>query len=211
MSSMPRFGVEPDRFKLGFEAAVKTYFSFLITQFGYEVVEASSTQIRYENGPLFVELFHGRGSYELGVNIGRKIAHPRDAEERFTLMDVIRAVDGKEPPWHYAATTAESVSRFVPELARLTAQFAGPALEGDDAFFADLRASWELHSQTMRESWEAGRLREIADEAWRTRDFKTVIDAYERIESDLPTQHLRPSEVGKLRYARTHAGSRFTG
>lgn len=79
---MIRFEPGTDRSKLGFKEAVSANFKFL-RKFGFHRARAEATFIRYETvrfltkKKLFVNVYHGRGSYEMGVQIG-----PIDHEEQ---------------------------------------------------------------------------------------------------------------------------------
>lgn len=73
---MPNSGEMPTtepgsgRSELGFVQAVRSSFAFL-EKVGLQVVREESTLVRFESCNRFVNVFHGRGSYELGVDFGR--------------------------------------------------------------------------------------------------------------------------------------------
>jgi hypothetical protein len=201
---MPTTSPGPDRSLLGFAEAVERSFGFLAGEYGFRVVDVRSTFVRYETERAFVNVFHGRGSYELGVEIGRWIEVDGDlVEQKFPIVDVIAlehdlsAVGCRS----FATTEKEPLGRFVAQLAEWTRCFAGRALEGDPAVFDAVSAQNTRRSIELQEGWTATRLRSIADDAWHRKDWGRVIDAYGEIVSELHTVELKPSEVGRLRYA----------
>jgi hypothetical protein len=72
VTERPRAVAGPERWRLSFAAVVSDEFAFLLG-LGFRVVEMNDTLVRYESDRRLVQVFHGRGSYELGVGIGRWI------------------------------------------------------------------------------------------------------------------------------------------
>ncbi len=203
---MPRTAPNPDRWQLGFPQAVEATFGFLVSKLGFRLVEAQTTLVRYESDHTFVNVFHGRSSYELGVEIGRWIEVDGElVEEKFALGDVI-ALDhdlsevGYRP---YATTDKEPLGRFVAQLADWTQRFGSRVLNGDPAAFDSLRVQNARRSQQMLEGWRAERLRSAADDAWRRKDWGRVIDAYSEINAELGSVELKRSERARLSYAQS--------
>jgi hypothetical protein len=64
----------PGRAELGFREAVLSNFRFLI-DLGLHPVEEQVTLVRYESQAVFINIYHGRSSYALAVEIGR-LDHP---------------------------------------------------------------------------------------------------------------------------------------
>src|SRR5690348_10203982 len=65
----------PEREQLGFRDAVLSSFKFL-AEFRLRPVEKKMTFVRYQSRHVFVNVYHGRASYELGIQIGR-LADPK--------------------------------------------------------------------------------------------------------------------------------------
>src|SRR5438128_6558460 len=74
----------PERAKLGFQEAVLSSFTFL-SEFGLRSVEQKVTFLRYESRHVFVNVYHGRASYELGVEVGR-LKEPERKLHIFTIV-----------------------------------------------------------------------------------------------------------------------------
>jgi hypothetical protein len=191
------------RSRLGFAAAVLAEFGFL-SGLGFRVVERTDTLVCYETARRFVRVFHGRGSYELGVEIGRWVDVGGELREQFfPLRDVIaRQADPAEVGYGgLAATDAQLVRKFVRQLGGWTREFAVPLLSDGDQEFDRLSEINARRAESHREALHASRLRARAAEAWQRRDFGTVVNAYSEIEAELPTVELKPSEQARLRYA----------
>ncbi len=133
----------PEHAALGFVAAVQGSFGFLENDYGFRLVRAEPTFVRYEGERRFVNVFHGRSSYELGVEIGRWVEVDGEvAEQRFGLGYVVAL--SREPDSvgfrAFTATDADTVARFVLQLAEWTRDFGASALAGGDAAFERMSA-----------------------------------------------------------------------
>jgi hypothetical protein len=198
----------PERGRLGFAAAVSREFGFLLG-LGFHLVELNDTFARYEGDHRYIQVFHGRGSYELGVEIGHWVdVDGVTHEEAFPLRDVVALrCDPVEVGYGgTSATSAELVDRFIRKLAGWTREFAGPLLTDGDELFDELKERNAARYEAETDQWRASQLRTQADAAWRRKDFGTVVNAYSEIEKELSTVELRASERGRLRYARRALG-----
>src|SRR2546430_3685910 len=81
----------PDRARLRFRDCVLRDFQFL-SEFGLRPVEEKTTFVRYESTNVFVNIYHGRASFELGVEVGR-LAEPH---EKVTLYDIVAWAHAQE-------------------------------------------------------------------------------------------------------------------
>jgi hypothetical protein len=178
-SMMPKISPSSDRSLLGFAQAVEANFGFLVSKLEFRLVDVQATFVRYESERTFVNVFHGRGSYELGVEIGHWIEVDGGlVEDKFTLGDIIALDhDLSEVGYRsYATTDKELLVRFVAQLADWTQQYGLRFLKGDPAAFDSLRAQRTRWSQAMLEGWRVKRLRAAADDAWHRKDWGRVID-----------------------------------
>jgi hypothetical protein len=114
-----------DRTELGFAKAVLQAFAFL-TEYGYIVVRVEPTFVRYECGTRFVNVFHGRRSYALGVEFGDVEVDSR----AYSLKEIRSALEGRGGRPSLFATSAAVVETCVQELARQTRALAS-VLDGD--------------------------------------------------------------------------------
>src|SRR5437016_1220188 len=60
-----------NRRQLGFEEAVLRSFEFL-RSYDLKPVERTPTLVRFESKKVFVDVYHGRASFEIGVQVGLK-------------------------------------------------------------------------------------------------------------------------------------------
>lgn len=192
---------------LGFLDAARGHFGFLI-DLGFTEKQADPTYLRFVKGDRFVEVFHGRASFELGVEFGRRVrVDDDDLEQKFHIADVAPVL---APEIRYTARTAmtkDQVDRFVEELAATTRPLAERIeRDGREAFELTSQAV-SVQSEKYLDGLRAGRLRNRADEAWRRKDFAVVVSAYAEIESELESVDLRASEAKRLNYARRQIDS----
>jgi len=195
--------VEKDRAQLGFAEAVLTAFDFLVESYGFRVTRAEPTLVRFESQRVFVNIYHGRSSYELGLEIGRLIGESGEGEHPFSL-DTILMLDGAQNPPKalFQASTSQDVNDCVHKLASLVRKYAASALAGDNLTFKRLA---EIRAKMSAEIHHAMRLRDIraeADQAWKERNYPRVLELYESVKSDLTA-----SEVKKLEYAQRHVST----
>lgn len=93
---MSLFEPGPEREKLQFAESVQRSFGFLVDEFGFRVVSSLSTYVRYEKEDLFINVWHGPGSYAVGVEIGRlRKLKGENYEEWFPLDEVIAIEHGR--------------------------------------------------------------------------------------------------------------------
>jgi hypothetical protein len=199
---------ESKRAALGFLPCALKEFHFLTSDLGFHLIEQNDTRIRYESDRRFVNVYHGRGSYELGVEFGRWIqVEGETREEVFPLRNLL-ALDHDLRELGYGgltATTRPLVENFVHRLAAWTKMFTTSILTDGDELFARARERNAVWSQSYLEGIRASRLRSQADVAWRRRDFDAVVNAYTEIDTELASVGLKPSERARLRYARKAA------
>lgn len=201
---LPQTAASADRERFGFVEATRSGFGFLLDA-GYEEVCAEPTYLRFERDGAFVDVFHGRPSYELGVEFGRQV-HLDDeiVEQKFHIRDVPSLLVPEVSFTAYTATSPDQVARFLEELARWTKLAVERFERGGVGMFDRLSEEVERQSDEYLDAVRAGRLRAHADDAWHRRDFASVITAYEEIDSELGTVQLRDSEIKRLSYAREH-------
>lgn len=204
MVEMPRTAPGPERHQLGFAAAVSRDFSFLL-DLGFRCVETSVTFARFESKRRIVQVFHGRASYELGVEIGRWYVAAGTRRESFHSLRDFISLQRDPAEIGYVGTTAataELVNKFVRKLSEWTRQFAVLALINGDELFEEMERRSTIRFHTTQEGWHAERLRSRANEAWRERDFPAVVAAYAAIDEELSTVQLSQYERRRLDYAR---------
>jgi hypothetical protein len=186
----------PERAQLGFKDAVLSNFRFL-EDFGLRPIEEKVTLVRYESSEVFVNLYHGRASYELGVEIGR----PKEPEAQLSIFDVVRwagaeKAEGFGQHVMFQVSSRAGVQEFVPKLAALVKKYAIPLLRGDENAY---RSALELRAKQYADEVKRGNLsvaRRKAEEAWHAKDYAQVVQLYVPVREELTEV-----EAKKLAYA----------
>ncbi len=185
-----------EREKLKFREAVLDSFGFLENE-GYYIAKQEITYIRYESSLVFINVYHGRASFELGMEIGR-LSEPKNV---LTLNDIISwyGVDkGKEAdhPVAFQVSSRKGVQEFVPKIADLLKNCAIPLIRGDVEAFT---SAFKLQSKRSNEYEKEVNLKNVrnrVEAAWQMKDFYQVTELLSSIKGDL-TQ----VEIKKLAYA----------
>ena len=203
------FPTEPnrDRSRLRFEENVLAAFSFLVAEYHFRVTETEVTRVRYESDTIFLNIYHGRSSYELGCEIGLLPQRVRDGAvtpedqdgDAFSIWEIARlqAGSGALELSSYQASTPEAVARIVPRLADLVRQHAGPALVADPVFFERLAHAHTAWFEAYQRDDKLNQIRQQVAKAWAAKDFGRVVELLDPIVGELT-----PSEVRKLEYAK---------
>jgi hypothetical protein len=192
----------PDRTQLGFTEAVLSAFDFLTSRYGFVIKRIEPTFVRYESANVFVNIYHGRASYELGVEVGRLADDLSKEESAFSLADILDLTKAHDKTGHtiLQASTPETVDKFVPMLAALVSKYAAPILRGDSDVFARLTDVQSRKSDQLLKKWELEDIRKEAEDAWHQRNYAKVAELFESIQEELT-----PAEAKKLDYAKLRA------
>jgi len=176
------------------EKKVREMFDFL-SNFGFSEVESSPTLIRYQNGDIEVDIYHGRQSYEIGAGI-------TVSGTRYSISEIIQASDSELfEQFRYAMTsTPEGVAKALEELSVLMKRYGNAALEGDQQFITVLEKQREQCVEKLALDSLAYQLRPKASEAFRQKDYSTAADLYSRIRNCLSA-----AELKKLSFAIKHS------
>jgi len=186
-----------DRRTLGFAGAAEDAFRYL-TDSGFRVLSADATIVRYSSTRVFVNVYHGRLSYELGIEVGLVGS---GAEPGYALEAFVRLSDPESASRirNFVATTPDEVRVGLQRLAQQLKQHVEPALQGNTAIFAELHRQREEWSKSYAAEVLAGQIRPEADAAFRARDYRRFIELLSKIENALTS-----AEKQKLEYARRH-------
>jgi hypothetical protein len=172
---------------LDFERAAKAAFAFLNT-LGFSEIQSLPTLIRYRNGEIEVDVYHGRKSYELGVGITRHGV-------RYSLSEFIRAAD-PELARRYrnpTATEREGIRPALDQVAQILQRYGARALRGDPAFFTELVREGKHWSHEYALEVLARQLRPLAHEAFRLGKYSEAARLYSQFQT-----LLSPAEQKKL-------------
>jgi hypothetical protein len=211
--------LEVSRRELGFSQAVESEFEFL-KESGFEMTHVEPTLVRFETDRVFVNVYHGRSSYIIGVEIGTinpadqgwepdrfdsvVPLRPAPLSEKFTIWEVARAAGASDVHENtfLQASSKQGIAHCVRRIADFVKRYGEMALNGDAAFFTRVR---EVQTQESRHFLARGRLSYLQtqlNEAWHGKDYRRFVQLLEPLESDLP-----PAERRRLEYARKHRHS----
>lgn len=190
---------EQGRARLGFAEQVLRSFSFLTKEYDFRVVKTEPTFIRFESSSVFVNIYHGRASFELGFEIGRLNDGSGKEESPHSLRTILELMGAQEGTGYtfLQASTQDRVKEFVPKLASLVKRYAAPALGGDPSTFEQLMDTDSHISHRLHQEMRLKDVRKRAAEAWQSRDYALLVDLYESI-----FEQLTPAEMKKLEYVK---------
>lgn len=186
------------RSALGFSELVQSAFEMVALEHGLRLVEALETLVRYESERIFLNIYHGRRSYEIGVEVGLL---SDGGDERYRLPDVLAAILGPDHAHrtYLQASSPEALATCVRESAALVEQYYAPLLEGIPEVWDKVAASTAEASRQYTKQVVQQPVREAADSAWKRKDYRKVIDLYTSIIEDLSA-----TERKRLGYAKKH-------
>ena len=166
-------------------------------KYGLKLVQEEVTLVRYQSEKVTLNVYHGRGSYELGTEFER-VEFPG---KKFSLYDMLKWAKGagkieEIPTGGYQASSRENVQRLVAQLAELVNKYAEPLLQGDAETYQTLQ---EQQSHDAAEYTKEVRLRAVrkqAETAWLNKDYEILLSLYRDMQGDLT-----PSEFMRFQYA----------
>lgn len=195
---MIEFQAGSERYKLGFNEEVRKAYQFLINDFGFSLVKDDITFVRYESKEVFINLYHGRGSYELGFQIGLINKMGKDKEVYYTIKDIIDYNENNNfKP--FQTSNAEGVKKFVLVMAELVKKYCIKALDGDRLFLKKLDKFCSENFQREMIEMDLRRILPEADKAWRNKNYSKYSELMEPIAS-----YVSSSEKMKLQFVKKH-------
>lgn len=200
---MFHFEPGPNRWKLGFKDAVIKNFQFL-RRYGFRRVCAEPTFVRYETvwpfsrKRLFVNVYHGRGSYQMNVEVGQE----NDQGLMVPLPWIVKWSGGAkaedlEKRTILQASSREGVQKAVLQMADLVRKYAGPFLRGEERAYANFQEEMRGASSRYERNVRLAQARSSAEVAWHAKDYEQVVTLYNPFQDDLTR-----SERMRLQYAR---------
>lgn len=186
------------RNQLGFKEEALNAFSFLLKDYGFHLVKEETTFLRYENDKVFVNIYHGRASFELGFEIGLLPQSIMDSETKHSLLEIIE-LHNKQKDLDYTffqASTKDRVVEYIPKLSHLVKLYAKDALLGDASVFKKLGEIQLNKSNKYIKEMELRRTRQAVEKAWNVNNYSKVITLYETIKN-----YMTSSERKKFDYA----------
>ena len=171
-----------ERKLLQFSELAESALTSLATEFGMVVAKSTPTLVRLEGPAVFVNFFHGRSSYEVGIEVGRRghaeeLTRPYDLAEVMAVTDADAARRYRRPQ----ASDLDSLRSVVQRAVEQLVAYGRNALAGDPTFFDVLR---EVRLERAADSGRRLRhasARARAEEAWHLKDHRGVVAALEQL------------------------------
>ena len=186
------------RRSLGFVKEVKEFFSFLEAMWGFNCVRQEKTFVCYESADVYVNVYHGRSSFEIGVEVGNK-----SLEHSFSLEALVSLFDKElsREYWATGARTSEAVHRALKKLSEGLSRYGGPALSGNQSIFYRLEQLRAERIAAMALDSKAYQIRPKAEAAFRRGDYKEAVKLYSSIEAALSSIERKKLEIAKNKAA----------
>ena len=184
-----------DRSRLEFVRSVQSVFRFLERDYGFQFETARQpSYVRYRGGSRVVAVSHGRGDYQIDVEVG--VVVRRDGTEHDSLVSLFLLVGAVAPEiaesLNFESTTRESVRDNLLEAAKLLKRYGHAALQGEQLQLDQARAFGALvetrRAARDRAIWQ--RRKEAAD-AWARRDYETTYELLRNLGGALDTEEER--------------------
>lgn len=189
-----------DRLYLRFAEAVHKHFDLLLKEHGFKCVSSDQTFVRYESDEIFINVYHGRSSHEIGTEIGR-LNHPDEVETGYSIGSFLQLIDPKQADSYryFIARNPDAVEKGVSQLSELFKKYALSLLLSDKAIFTKLGKQRIVLTHAFAREVLVSQVRPEATEAFQRKDYQEAARLYESIKEDLT-----PTEVKKLQYAKKH-------
>lgn len=187
-----------NRLLLRFADEVKTRFAFL-EALNFHCIRTDATAVRFESPKLAINVYHGRQSYEIGLEI-----ESTRVPDAFSFSEILRLVkdDRAEQYRSYAAHTAGDVAEGVRQLAELFRKCIDTGILEDSELFSRLQAQRDEWARNYALEVQLEQARKKLESAWTGKDFRKVVQVLTPLQ-----EHLSPSELKKLEYAKDRSKS----
>jgi hypothetical protein len=175
--------------RLGFIDLVLESFAFL-SRLGFVVSRREATCVRFENDDVFVNVYHGRSSHHVGLELGLL-----QDSEAYSLHELLAALAPAHIEYGRCQTADSAVlARCLRSIAETIEQTCDALLVGDANAFEKLSSvvSPLRHAATLQAQF--GAIIHRADRAWESKDFLEAAALYEKSASALDDTQIRRLE-----------------
>jgi hypothetical protein len=160
-------------------------------------VHGEATFVRFESRRLFVNVYHGRKSFEIGLELGQTGSD----EGPYSMWEILRLVEAEDAAAYrnFAATTAGGVAEGVARLASLFRVTVEGGILDDPGLFVRLARQRAAVSEAYAREVELAHAREALDAAWQARDYAKVVELLEPLRDDLTPSERQKLDIAKRR------------
>lgn len=181
---------QDSRSPLRFAEEVSKNFSFLI-DYGFKIVESDPTFVRFESPSIIINVFHGRRSYEINL----EVASTENPTDVYPFYYLLWAIDPNYKTRVYSAETAEDVAERVCQLAETIKSCIETGVLND----RDLFAKFDRQSKVWKHEFALKQNAEVAHRLWIKKEYQQVVRILARYKNELP-----PADLARLRDAEKH-------
>jgi hypothetical protein len=166
--------------RIGFVDLVLNVFAFL-ANLKFRIVRRTATFVRFENNVVFINIYHGRSSYQVGLEIGRI-----GFSELYSFYEVLNCVAPDETDRaRCQALTYDVLERCLTDIASILTQQCQNLLLGDDKAFQALRlTAFDLRKKATLQAQFGGKI-DRADKAWEAKEYNKAAELYKAAEPAL--------------------------
>lgn len=184
-----------ERYNLKFNLHVKEEFDFLIQHYSFNIIRDEITFVRYESPLVFVNVYHGRSSYEIGFECGLKSLGEVHRARLPIILQAILGPNHKEMAI-FQACEEQKLIFCVKNLARIVKTHCQHLLEGSPAAYHAVQEAYKTEGIELNYFYNIRPVINDADEAWKRKDYTEAKRLYESVK-----EHLSPLEISRLHYA----------
>lgn len=180
--------------RLGFVDLALKAFAFLL-RLGFVVTRRDGTLVRFERDNVFVNVYHGRSSYQVCLELGR--VPQNDIYWLHELLSATAPAHIDQARWQTA--DPEVLGRCLSSIGATIEQCCGPLLNGDTDAFEKLRAAAAPGRRAATLQAQFGAIIDRADKAWESKDLSKAAALYEKSEPGLDATRVRRLEYLRKR------------
>lgn len=183
-----------NRAELRFPDLVLKHFVFL-KSYGFLCTRNEQTFVRFESPPLFINVYHGRSSFEIGAEFGRIGKEDEQPYPMSALLEVAGIPTAKEYR-DYATHSLDGVNDGLGKLAKLFHEHIGLIFK-NESIFQSLKEQRNARARDFAQEINLLQMRRKLEGAWQTKDYAKVVELLNPWR-----MAITPIEQKKLEYAK---------
>jgi hypothetical protein len=178
-----------DRSALGFNKCVKKYFNYLLSEYGYIIAKEEVTLVSFKRNKMEITIYHGRQSYEIGMEITFSDGKMATLYE---ILKVMAPEDSKKIV--KMASNKKTVEISLLEISCIFKARCGDLLRDkldENRIFKKISDNRKKYSSV----YQYGALKDKAEIAWQNKNYPEAKEIYMSI-----SDHLDEKERRRLAY-----------
>ena len=179
--------------RLSFVEYVKSSFAYL-ENYGYTVKENTDTMVLYVSSDVSVKVYHGRLSYQLGMEIKQT-----DSEEYYNLFEILSTFAAEHARMHRQYSTEAELRESVAQLATIIHDCCEDIISGQVNAFRRLSEHARMQRAQVTKDAQYGAIMDQADLFWEAKDYERAFVRYKQAEPNLDSTRMR-----RLKYLQDH-------